>query len=112
MHNYLVIEQTPSISPHGVFFLDSPIANTLGQPFTDYGGGIFPFRHVRIGPYSFVALSHITACTYNGKAPNPLALQLTGRDFYADVLFAPENEGNLNLLLGLLNLKPEDIPVI
>lgn len=111
MHNFLVLEQEPNISPIGVFFLDGDIAQTLGKPFCDYGGGIFPYRHITINGKPFTALSHIVACTYNGKKPNPMALALTGRDFYADVLFAAE-DGNYKPLLAQLNLSEKNVPVV
>lgn len=111
MHNFLVVEQEPTLSPQGVFFLDSNIAQTLGKSFSDYGGGIFPYRYITINGKPFTALSHIVACTYNGKKPNPIALALTGRDFYADVLFAAE-DGNYKALLNQLGFAEQDIPVV
>lgn len=111
MHNFIVVEQEPTLSPQGVFFLDSDISQTLGKPFSDYGGGVFPYRYITINGKPFTALSHIVACTYNGKKPNPLALALTGRDFYADVLFSAK-DGNFKPLLLQLGLFEKDIPVI
>lgn len=111
MHNFLVVEQEPTLSPQGVFFLDGNIEQTLGKPFSDYGGGIFPYRYITINGKPFTALSHIVACTYNGKKPNPMALVLTSRDFYADVLFSTE-DGNYKALLAQLGFTEQEIPVV
>ena len=103
---YLLLHQDNS-SPA---FLESPISS-LGAPFTDYGGGIFPFNQLSINGEPYTVFSHMTACTYNGNAPNPKALALTGRDFYADVLVYSPNK-NFRPLLLKLGLSPSDVPVI
>lgn len=104
MH-YLLLYQNNSTPA----FLESPISS-LGQPFTDYGGGIFPFSSISLNGSPYTVFSHMMACTYNGLMPNPMALALTGRDFYADVLVYTPN-GNFKPLFNLLGLPPE-IPVI
>lgn len=104
--NYLILYQNNSPPA----FLDSPISS-LGEPFTDYGGGIFPFRHLSVNGTPYTVFSHMMACTYNGFMPNPMALALTGRDFYADVLiYAPD--GNFKPLASQLGLSLEQVPVV
>lgn len=96
MHTYLLIRQDGSTA----FLHNHP--SSLGGPFSDFNGDVFPFNQFSVNGEPYTVLSHMLACTYNGLPPNPTALALTGRDFYSDVLVSSRS-GNFSPLLASLN---------